>query len=272
MENKKHTIVVNPITRIEGHGKITVDLAADGTVDSARFHVTQYRGFEVFSRGRDFREMPVITPRICGICPVSHHLASAKACDASGNVIGDPNAQSACSGGGAYQCWSMAPWALSDTLAYGFAAFNEGNCGACYQIEFTGTSSSGYDDPGSASLRGKVMIVQKLNTGGIGGGQFDLLVPGGGVGDFDACSHSWGSSDLGERYGGFFLQCRNQNAGNHDAAKTCARNKCQQVFAGKPDLLDGCTWWVDWADMADNPNFNYQQVSCPSAFQPISGM
>ncbi|MFA7620759.1 MAG: Ni/Fe hydrogenase subunit alpha [Aminobacteriaceae bacterium] len=82
MENKKNTIVINPITRIEGHGKITVDLAPDGTVESARFHVTQYRGFEVFSKGRDFREMPVITPRICGICPVSHHLASAKACDA----------------------------------------------------------------------------------------------------------------------------------------------------------------------------------------------
>ena len=82
MENKKNTIVINPITRIEGHGKITVDLADDGSVDNVRFHVTQYRGFEVFSKGRDFREMPVITPRICGICPVSHHLASAKACDA----------------------------------------------------------------------------------------------------------------------------------------------------------------------------------------------
>ena len=82
MENKKNIIVINPITRIEGHGKITVDLAPDGTVESARFHVTQYRGFEVFCKGRDFREMPVITPRICGICPVSHHLASAKACDA----------------------------------------------------------------------------------------------------------------------------------------------------------------------------------------------
>lgn len=82
MENKKkNTIVVNPVTRIEGHGKITVDLTDDGAVDNVRFHVTQYRGFEVFSKGRDFREMPVITPRICGICPVSHHLASAKACD-----------------------------------------------------------------------------------------------------------------------------------------------------------------------------------------------
>ncbi|MFA0889272.1 MAG: Ni/Fe hydrogenase subunit alpha [Synergistales bacterium] len=74
-------IEINPITRIEGHGKITVNLDEKGDVNSAQFHVTQFRGFEVFTKGRDFREMPVITPRICGICPVSHHLASAKACD-----------------------------------------------------------------------------------------------------------------------------------------------------------------------------------------------
>lgn len=92
-EGKKgKTIVVNPITRIEGHGKITVDLAEDGTVDNVRFHVTQYRGFEAFSKGRDFREMPVITPRICGICPVSHHLASAKACDDILGVVIPPSA------------------------------------------------------------------------------------------------------------------------------------------------------------------------------------
>lgn len=74
-------IEINPVTRIEGHGKITVQLDDAGQVKNARFHVTQFRGFELFSRERDFREMPVITPRICGICPVSHHLASAKACD-----------------------------------------------------------------------------------------------------------------------------------------------------------------------------------------------
>lgn len=91
-EKTTRRIEVNPITRIEGHGKITVDLKADGTVDSARFHVTQFRGFEIFSRGRDFREMPVITPRICGICPVSHHLASAKAGDAILGVTPTPTA------------------------------------------------------------------------------------------------------------------------------------------------------------------------------------
>ncbi len=91
-EMNTRRIEVNPITRIEGHGKITVDLKDDGTVDSARFHVTQFRGFEVFSKGRDFREMPVITPRICGICPVSHHLASSKAGDAILGVTLTPTA------------------------------------------------------------------------------------------------------------------------------------------------------------------------------------
>ena len=87
-----NTIVVNPVTRIEGHGKITVQLKDDGSVDSARMHVTQFRGFEVFTKGRDFREMPVITPRTCGICPVSHHLAAAKACDAIIGVTPPPSA------------------------------------------------------------------------------------------------------------------------------------------------------------------------------------
>ena len=81
MENKGKTIVVNPVSRVEGHGKITVHLNDENAVDSVQFHVTQFRGFEVFTHGRDFREMPVVMPRICGICPVSHHLASAKACD-----------------------------------------------------------------------------------------------------------------------------------------------------------------------------------------------
>jgi NAD-reducing hydrogenase large subunit len=75
-------IVIEPVTRIEGHAKITLHLADDGSVSQARFHVTEFRGFEKFCEGRSFREMPAITARICGICPVSHMLASAKAGDA----------------------------------------------------------------------------------------------------------------------------------------------------------------------------------------------
>jgi NAD-reducing hydrogenase large subunit len=75
-------IVINPITRIEGHAKVTIFLKEDESVKEARFQVTDFRGFEKFCEGRPFYEMPSITSRSCGICPVSHLMASAKACDA----------------------------------------------------------------------------------------------------------------------------------------------------------------------------------------------
>jgi NAD-reducing hydrogenase large subunit len=77
----KQKITIEPVTRIEGHAKVTVHMNGDGTVDRAYFHVNEFRGFEKFCEGRLYFEMPSITPRICGICPVSHHLASAKAGD-----------------------------------------------------------------------------------------------------------------------------------------------------------------------------------------------
>ncbi|MCC6616409.1 MAG: Ni/Fe hydrogenase subunit alpha [Anaerolineae bacterium] len=75
------TITIDPVTRIEGHSKISIQLDDSGKVTDAHFHVTQVRGFEKFVEGRPFHEMPSLTARICGICPVSHLLASAKACD-----------------------------------------------------------------------------------------------------------------------------------------------------------------------------------------------
>ncbi len=76
------TITIDPVTRLEGHGKITIHLNEQGQVSDAHFHVTQVRGFERFSEGRPFYEMPSLMARICGICPVSHLIASAKACEA----------------------------------------------------------------------------------------------------------------------------------------------------------------------------------------------
>ena len=76
------TITIDPVTRIEGHSKITIQLDDAGLVENARFHVTQFRGFEKLTEGRPFHEMPALTARICGICPVSHLIASAKTCDA----------------------------------------------------------------------------------------------------------------------------------------------------------------------------------------------
>jgi len=75
------TITIDPVTRIEGHSKITIQLDEQGQVMDAHFHVTQFRGFERIVQGRPVHEMPAIMARICGICPVSHLVASAKAVD-----------------------------------------------------------------------------------------------------------------------------------------------------------------------------------------------
>ncbi len=74
-------IEISPVTRVEGHGKVTIHLDAEGAVDEARLHIVEFRGFERFIRGRLLWEVPVIVQRLCGICPVSHHLAAAKAMD-----------------------------------------------------------------------------------------------------------------------------------------------------------------------------------------------
>jgi len=86
-------ITIEPVTRIEGHAKVTIHLGPKGKVDKAFMHVNEWRGFEKFTEGRPFFEMLQITPRICGICPVSHHLASAKACDGIVGVTPPRSAQ-----------------------------------------------------------------------------------------------------------------------------------------------------------------------------------
>jgi NAD-reducing hydrogenase large subunit len=75
-------IVIDPVTRVEGHGKVTIRLNDAGEVEDARFHIVEFRGFERFIQGRMYWEAPVVIQRLCGICPVSHHLAAAKAMDA----------------------------------------------------------------------------------------------------------------------------------------------------------------------------------------------
>ena len=78
-------IVIEPLTRVEGHGKVSILLDEDNRVAQARLHIVEFRGFERFIQGRPFWELPVLVQRLCGICPVSHHLCAAKAVD---GVIG----------------------------------------------------------------------------------------------------------------------------------------------------------------------------------------
>ena len=195
-----------------------------------------------------------------------------KACDASDNVLSSYDTKNSCeSGGSAYMCWSDSPWAACDTLSYGFAAASAGNyvCGRCYQLQFDGNSHNAGANAGAASLKGKTMIVQVINNGGVAADQFDLLIPGGGVGILNACSSStnsqWGKNlDLGAQYGGFLAGC------NGD--KSCVQQKCQSTFAGKPDLQAGCDWFLNWFNAADNPSFTYKQVACPAAITQKSGL
>ena len=74
-------VVIEPVTRVEGHGKVTIHLDPQGKVEQARLHIVEFRGFERCIQGRPYWEMPVAVQRLCGICPVSHHLCAAKAVD-----------------------------------------------------------------------------------------------------------------------------------------------------------------------------------------------
>jgi NAD-reducing hydrogenase large subunit len=80
-QNGKKRVVIEPVTRVEGHGKVTILLDRDNRVEEARLHIVEFRGFERFVQGRPFWELPVLVQRLCGICPVSHHLCAAKAVD-----------------------------------------------------------------------------------------------------------------------------------------------------------------------------------------------
>jgi hypothetical protein len=160
-------------------------------------------------------------------------------------------------------CYWGAPWSVSNTLSYGYAAFNGVACGTCYQLDFTGSGST----TTSGALKGKSMIVQVINIGDIGANHFDLLIPGGGVGANNACTSNgkqWGSADIGSQSGGMLAGC--------SANTSCVTTKCQAAFGSMPLLLAGCEWFTGWFGAADNPNIVYQKVSCPAAISAKSGI
>ncbi|KAK3674184.1 hypothetical protein LTR78_006031 [Recurvomyces mirabilis] len=152
-------------------------------------------------------------------------------------------------GGSAYMCSDQSPWAVSADLAYGFAAVSipggseSSWCCACYELTFTSTS-----------IAGKKMIVQATNTGAdLAEGQFDLAIPGGGVGIFNACTAEWNapSSGWGAQYGGI-------------SSNTCS--------AFPSALQPGCNFrFGDFFEGADNPTVDYKQVTCPKALTDKTG-
>ncbi|MCL2688841.1 MAG: InlB B-repeat-containing protein [Chitinispirillia bacterium] len=197
-----------------------------------------------------------------------------KVCDINNNLIPNhPNnaGTSSCDGGAQFTCWDMIPWvdASDRNLAYGFVATTPpNNCGACWEITFTGSGHYGNNSQ-HAAIRGKRMIVMATNIGGdVGGQQLDLLIPGGGLGLFDSFTRQTGisTSALGARYGGLLEDCERESNYNASTYKSCLTNKCNTTFsnARHATLREGCLFLANWLEAAGNPRFTRRSVTCPA--------
>ncbi|MCL2688346.1 MAG: InlB B-repeat-containing protein [Chitinispirillia bacterium] len=197
-----------------------------------------------------------------------------KECDRSNNRLtptSDAN-RSSCNGGNSFTCWDMIPYAVNDNLAYGFVATNPPNrCGSCYEITFTGTGEHSTNDNHRA-IQGKRMIVMAANIGGdVGSTQFDLMVPGGGLGLYDSFTGQTGISTqaLGHQYGGILRQfCE---TGTAAAQRTCLRDRCNSVFSAANHALlrQGCVFYADWLMAASNPRYTMRSVDCPQELRDV---
>ena len=179
----------------------------------------------------------------------SHVTQPVATCDASGNTLTDVNVQSGCNGGSAYMCSDQTPWAVNNSLSYGFAAASlvggseDSTCCTCMKLTFT-----------SGPVSGNQMIVQVTNTGSdLSSNHFDIAIPGGGFGIFtQGCPGQFGSGyQWGAQYGGI------------SSASECA---------GLPQVLQaGCYWRFNWFQNADNPSVNFEQVTCPQEITAKTG-
>lgn len=219
-------------------------------------------------------------------------------CDVNGTEMETPTQAvdvepaSACdAGGAAHACLDQVPWvsADDDQTAFAFAATPgnnpQGTCGTCFELLFTGASGVGHQishDAGARRLKGKRLIVQATNIGyDVAANQFDVMIPGGGVGLFDACSTQWGvdgrNVSLGKTYGGVLAECLQAEPATRtdlDARKACVRRMCARLYAGVPRLasqMEGCLWFVEWYEAADNPRHDFRPIECPTALAVVAG-
>lgn len=185
---------------------------------------------------------------------------------------GTPSACVNDNAGGTFTCTDMAPIAVNENLSYGYVAGSgalyQFGCGKCYHLQFNGGKNDGDVKVTHKALKGKHMVVMVSNIGyDVEEGQFDLMVPGGGVGIFNALSTQIGvpPSGLGANAGGIGYDCFVQEGWDSPMEKfqACINKKCEEIFAGWPNLLRGCKWYADWYMAADNPTFNWEEVECP---------
>jgi len=197
----------------------------------------------------------------------ANNVGRCKECNKQNQLMStsDQN-RSSCDGGNSYTCWDMSPWKVNDNLAYAFAATPSDQCGQCFELEFDGGFQHGNAQATHAAIKGKKLIVMGSNMGGdVGAGQFDLLVPGGGVGQFNSFSDQVGisNSTLGSQYGGILAAC--SNPGTVSQAQSCIKTGCTAAFgkSGQEWLKAGCDFYADWLMGANNPTMTYKTVTCP---------
>lgn len=197
--------------------------------------------------------------------------------------VGIQNTPNACqeadpASGGGFTCTDMAPVAVNDTLAYAFVAGSDAttSCGKCFHLQYDGSfkDADGNNAPKEThkALKGKHIIVMASNIGhDVKPGQFDLMVPGGGPGIFNALQLQITKPGIewGATYGGFLTYCQNGEQVGYDGSladyQKCVKNLCDAAFGDSkyPNLLRGCHWFADWYMTADNPTYQWEEVECP---------
>ena len=177
---------------------------------------------------------------------------------------------------GVFTCTDMAPIAVNDTLSYAYVAGpgSQTTCGKCFHLQYDGSfkDASGNNAPKAThkALKGKHIVVMTSNIGhDVEVGQFDLMVPGGGVGAYDALSTQVNGANInwGAGFGGFLTECQSKLGYDNTLEKyqECVKDMCDAAFgsAGYPNLLRGCHWFADWYMAADNPTYHWEEVECP---------
>ena len=180
---------------------------------------------------------------------------------------------SVCDGGGsAMTCISQIPFTISgcNDMAFAFAAVpasNGGQCGKCFQLTFTGAGHYSSTNSNTNAIKGKKLIIMVTNVGhDVEQGQFDIMIPGGGVGAFNGCS-SMGWGNQGAQYGGLLSDCEKEHNYNAAKYKSCLTDKCNSVFSNDSDAKQGCLFLANWMNAAGNPEHNYVEVECPDVLK-----
>ena len=203
----------------------------------------------------------------------------ARQCDAQMNIISNPNESSMCDGGRSTTCLSQIPFTIKgcDNLGFAFGAVPGAGpnvCGRCFLLSFTGQGK--YETKlNHKKLAQKKLVVMASNIGyDVAGGQFDVMIPGGGVGLFNGCADIFGSGNMGAQYGGLLSDCENEVGWSLDdnsmytKRKECLKKKCNSVFTNE-QAVKGCLFLADYMEAAGNPLHKYKEVECPQFLKDL---